>query len=583
MRNAANGKRIDKMMKRHKGEYILTLLCIVGIVCFHLYNIKDIYGLVIFPDEAGYWSVAAYLNGYDWSGIMCKAPYYGWGYGGTLLALLFKIVRSPILLYRGAVLINALMLCGNFLVLKKIAEELSISSNGFVHTLAALTVSLYSSYAFFSKTTYAESLLVLLFDVLTMLVLSNREKEKNLTLVIMGMICAGLFSVHQRAIGVAGALMLVLGLRTWRKSLTIKQCILFFLCFFSFLFLAVKIKHNMVISIWINENNATANDFQGQMEKLEYLLSWEGIIAFLFNVLGRIVYLGNATFLLFYLGMEKIIRKLHEKFIKKNRECCQTDFALFLCLSIAAAISISAVFMIIPTRFEHIIYGRYSEYVIAPLLIYEILSIDFSSVRRKLRYIVPIHISLSIFVYIYSSHLEFHSQGIFSTVGVRWLRGLTNMSDMVKYLLWAMQITVLLATILCFLGRKRRELFMIMLSCLWLYAGNKVFSDAVKPGQERNKEFYTFAENAEETVEDETIYYLLEDEERGTDVYYAMFRMKFFLAYQDMMAITYEELGQQKEGYVLIHKKSKNADIDFSDVTSWVMEDDTFRLGKMNT
>lgn len=186
---------IDKIVGKCRKEWILVFLSMGIIISFHLYNIREMYGPVVFPDEVGFWSVGAYLNGYDWSGVMCKAPYYGWGYGGIVLAPLFLFVKSPIELYRAAILINTGIVCCNFLVLRKVAGALPITANQSMHILSALVVTVYSSYAFFSKTTYAESLLVLLFDILVLLLLDYEKMPGYMGAVLLAIDSAWMFAM----------------------------------------------------------------------------------------------------------------------------------------------------------------------------------------------------------------------------------------------------------------------------------------------------------------------------------------------------------------------------------------------------
>lgn len=578
---------IDKIVEKYGKKLVFVLLSIGIIVFFNLYNIREMYGPVVFPDEVGYWSIGAYANGYDWSGVMSKASYYGWGYGSIVLAPLFLFAKSPIVLYRAAILVNTGILCCNFLVLRKVAETLQIASNQSICTLSALVVTLYSSYVFFSKMTYAESLLVLLFDILVLLLLNYENLPGHMGVMLLALNSAWMFAIHQRSLGVIGVLCIFFCWRRVTKRVDGKVCIAFLICLIVTICLCVCIKNNVVSKIWINPDNASGNDFTGQMGKIEYMFSMEGIIAFLFNVLGRIVYLGNATFFLFYFGMEKMIQELYFLWKERNRypsnkQKRQEDFNFFLCMSSFAAIVVSALFMIYPTRFEHIIYGRYSEYVIAPLLLYAILSLDFTVVCKRLKYMIPLHIIISVAVYLYSSRLEFKITGDFSTTGIRWLKGLEGMQDSVKYLIWAMLVISFIASVLYLVGKKSKVLFMVLLGYIWLYASDQVCCNVIYENQEINREFYAFSKKAEQFMEDESIYYLLEEEERSTSVYWSMFRLQFFLYDKDLKAISYDDMKRQKEGYIVIYKNSKNAEKNFGGNTLLLLKNDRFRLEKIN-
>lgn len=90
-------KKINDFINRNEKLSVITMMLIA---CFILvYPVAYEYPLHTTTDELGAIVGAASLAGYDWSGVIDKSGYYGFGFY-SLFAPLFKLHLSPIIIYR---------------------------------------------------------------------------------------------------------------------------------------------------------------------------------------------------------------------------------------------------------------------------------------------------------------------------------------------------------------------------------------------------------------------------------------------------------------------------------------------------
>lgn len=90
-------KKIDSFIEKKEKIFIIILMFLSSFIL--AYPLRNSYPLHTTTDELGAIVGAASLAGYDWSGVIDKSGYYGFGYY-ILFAPLFKMRLSPILIYR---------------------------------------------------------------------------------------------------------------------------------------------------------------------------------------------------------------------------------------------------------------------------------------------------------------------------------------------------------------------------------------------------------------------------------------------------------------------------------------------------
>ena len=132
------------------------------------------------------------------------------------------------------------------------------------------------------------------------------------------------------------------------------------------------------------------NDYNGVFKNLQHTLLAKGGVTLLFQkIFGRFYYIGIATGWLAIWGMVQACMEaasLGKVRFKKGQSIRQlrtkhsgSFVCAFLVLSLCFTIGISALFMINGTRQDTILYGRYSEGVIAPLVLLGVVTLFYTS------------------------------------------------------------------------------------------------------------------------------------------------------------------------------------------------------------
>ena len=130
------------------------------------------------------------------------------------------------------------------------------------------------------------------------------------------------------------------------------------------------IKSDIQENLWLNDIGLSTNDFSGQLNKLMQILSVKGVIDLSKAYIGHLFYLSAASFLVFYFGIIELAQQMFKYMCRKKDENVNTFyFYLFILISFAITITISAIFFINPITVDNIVYGRYNEIIIGPLLL----------------------------------------------------------------------------------------------------------------------------------------------------------------------------------------------------------------------
>lgn len=130
---------------------------------------------------------------------------------------------------------------------------------------------------------------------------------------------------------------------------------------------------------FLYSNNAVAlthvtnNNLAGQTGKIKYILSKQGAWTFLFSLTSKALYLMLSTCLLIYWGIEKCLREMIRLVIDickdiKGKLKYSIDhkqlWYSWLLLIFLGSFAIMAIFMVIFTRVDCLLYGRYVEHII---------------------------------------------------------------------------------------------------------------------------------------------------------------------------------------------------------------------------
>lgn len=366
--NAKLGQKGSAIL--HYKEYLLAIAILFA---FWAFGIGSTYGFSIFPDEFAYWSYAAAAAGYDWSDLTALAPYYSYGYSLILIPI-FVFCKDAVMAYRIAVSVNFLFL---FLALaalagtmKKVAPDAKMP----ILTFSALAVLLPCN-LFYTQMTLTEVFLVVLYIAAGSVLYHYLENNRLSTLVLLMLVLIYLYTVHMRTVGVLLAAMIVVtmhilirGNGRWHIFAALGVTLFLFAA-------AVFLKQQAFLYVYggINQELVAANDYSGQIEKIRSILSWEGLYDLLISLVGKVLYLGLATWGLFYWGIYGLARLALGMFrnIKKRISVEPRQlFAVFVLLTVAAQIVIGTIYLLTLGEIGDYTYGRYSEMIIPFVMVW---------------------------------------------------------------------------------------------------------------------------------------------------------------------------------------------------------------------
>lgn len=352
------------LTKRMKKDKILFFAGLVIIILFNIQNIERRNVPYIFGDEFGYWSNAAQLLGYDWSGIAKKNGHFSFGYSLLLLPL-FGMNR-PSMMYKMAIILNVLFIALSYILCIKFIQYFRPSLKAEYRYLISLALSFYPSLTVFAQITLCENLLYLMFWILCLLLISIERKVSLFKFVLLGAVLGYFYAIHLRTIGIIAACVLYLMYLCFYKKTKFRNALVTLIILFLSIILVSFLDN--YLSEMLNGGNDfnNSNSYSGQMDKLRYFFSFEGIKAFIFSFAGKCFYLCSSSLFLIFWFLKASIQNLHRNI--ENSSIC-----IFLLLSLFFSLVISSLYMINPTRIDNVIYGRYNEYLMGPILVVGIL------------------------------------------------------------------------------------------------------------------------------------------------------------------------------------------------------------------
>ncbi len=348
---------------------IWILLLIFGLF---QYGIQKICCFTIYPDEFGYWASAAKLAGYDWSETASLGSYYSFGYSLLLFPILYCFAGGTAA-YRAALFLNMLLVCAGLFLMERILEKLFPDIGREIGFLLGGTAVLYPAWMFYMQMTMAESVLFFVFLLDVYLFLRFMEEQKTRFAVMLALFLAYGYCLHMRTAATVLACVLALALwcalGTGRKRGLAAGVLLLLAAGV----LALRLKERTIADIFAQAEAEmlAVNDYSGQIGKLATILTKDGLLRLLVNIVGKLYYLGLASFGTFYWGLAWCLRECAA--LVRNRRGGEGTtpaqwMALFLLLAVAGQVAVSAVFTYGTTMIDGLVYGRYNELLVPVMM-----------------------------------------------------------------------------------------------------------------------------------------------------------------------------------------------------------------------
>lgn len=331
-----------------------------------IYNLSKLHSIYVLADEFGYWTSASFFRGYNWSDIAAMNPYYSFGYGILLSPLLW--LQNSVLSYQGAIILNGILLCLSFLLSYHCLSILFKTLRTEYSVCISAAITLYASNVGLSQTTMCESFLFFLFWCTFTCLLEICSKKRNKYVILYAISLGTIYAVHLRTLGIiiTGVLCLLI---LWRKKIINYKQLLIFIFVFSAFLIAGNLLKETIQTTYSSNLTSNVNDYAGQIGKIKLLFSATGLKAFIKSMVGKVWYLASSTLLLVFWFVIVCIKNIRLKSLIFSKDFNRLQLLLFFCaLSLLTTLGISSLFMINPTRIDMIIYGRYNEFLLGPIL-----------------------------------------------------------------------------------------------------------------------------------------------------------------------------------------------------------------------
>lgn len=398
---------------------------------------------LIYPDEAGYIGWARKILFGTSDGLRYLPGY------SLLLSPLFLITNEIRKLYPLITAFNAMLgACIPVVVYRLV--RLFAQEKTRVAVLVTTAVCLYPSIALYANLAMCEVLLTLLFLLLLLAVASIEKNVSSIKGWIFALLLSGMIALtHTRGFVILPVLLLVLSLPVKRgASPRVKR-----IYFVSLGVLAAFFVTGVCYFMFYTASPNTVH----LREQLVHIFSWDGIRNLLTTLVSQFSYLILSTYGFVVIGVWYALT-----YLKKVGEGRVT--VMFLLLSFLAGILLSALFLSHHEKPDHILYGRYNEYILPGILLFGILG--FQNLRiPKWLLTVPV-LFVAVTGWMYAGELTGIDKNLSHTWGIYLYKlFFFNFEYWSVVLLFA-----ILAGLLYLLRRRCKKIALGLLCCLFLFS-----------------------------------------------------------------------------------------------------------------
>lgn len=462
--------------------YIGMILSILLSIIF-IAGMKNAYGIGIINDEFGYWGIAASFAGKDWSELLSITPYYAYGYS-MIVTWLYHIFDDPTVIYRAALVMNVIMIVFSFWIAYKCGKKMFPHLSSECILLVCFAITVYSNNMIQAKIAWTETILYMLYWLSLYMFLLIIEKSKIKYIVIFSCINAFMYFVHQRTLGVIITSSLMIIVLLTAKKISVKQFILYCCIMVALLMVGEKIKAYIIEGLFTSKELAAMNNYSGQVSKVSDIFhSIKGFSLLIQSILGKLFYFGLSTFLVGFVALFLLVKQSlfgGIEFLKSKLKIIddRTMIALYLFLSFTATFMIAAISMYQPYgRLDLLLYGRYMEFAIGPLLLIGVIAVIQKKVNIRF-YIISIISLILVAIMVNSIYLSLETNvynGICISALVYFFDNMRQVNGLAYQIVITMIVIVSLIIILLYIGKPRRNISLvvvILLAVSWIKLGD---------------------------------------------------------------------------------------------------------------
>lgn len=352
--------------------HILGIIVIAVLCCINIRVSDCIY---VINDEFGYWTHAVSAVGYDWKDLISETPYYSWGYSLWLIPVIM-LLPTPELWYKAAVFLNVLFLITSYCLCYKSGIKLFREVDKKLIAIAACLVVIYPSNIDYAQVTWTETLSYLLVWIVTYLIICLDEKYSNMIFFSTLLVLIYAYAVHNKNIGIvlAGIIALCAVLIKHKKKLG------YFLVMFLILGIGYKgidlVKAHQIQTLWSSSKASNMNNVSVNTATITAYSNkvFKQISLFLQSLFGKYIYLLIGTGMTLPIAVINFLRDTVKNIKGKEFWKSYEISKIWIVLAASFMYGICAIQMMEwKWRADYIVYGRYMENALGPILFLSIM------------------------------------------------------------------------------------------------------------------------------------------------------------------------------------------------------------------
>lgn len=359
-----------------QGALIIIVAAVV--VFFSARIIGKCYNPFVFNDEAGYWTHASAMVGYDWRGMSNGLAWYSFGYSFMLVPLM-KIIHDPVTLYRAALVLNVIMQLLVYFMYIRILRFLFPKLGMAVSVMISGASAMYTAYQHNTGIAFSETALLFVTVLITYVLVAVIEAPSAMNLGILGLFCSYIFMVHNRCIGIVASACLVVVICVLTGRIRLKTSFAFFTSLVSGLVVYFAIRHFLEAYLWVS-GKATGNDSGSMADKIKRALTNRALFIKMLSVCASQLFAAVvSTFGVALFALKGMTARIADEISytikslkKEKKERTLTDgknlIFLFIFCAFISTWLISSVFMLDLQRIDHAVYTRYYDIMIGLLV-----------------------------------------------------------------------------------------------------------------------------------------------------------------------------------------------------------------------
>ena len=538
------------MRKIDKNEIFYKTVTLIMLNVIYFMNVFSWKDLQICPDEMGYWTVGAWINGLDWSSVMSNSPYYGWGYGILLTPLFF--LEDSIKMFYGAEILNIILINITYFIFMDLIRISNMTTNKSIIIVMPAIILLYPSNIVYSHTSMSEVLILCIFIATLDLYYRFVNKPSFLLESLLLFLCVYSISVHFRNLVIVAIISLFVFIMFIRKELKFKYLVLWLAGILLGYFGIMIIKDLLINAEYLADTGVynTMNDnIGGYISTIRNIISIRGVQ----SIISKFLYIFCASFGLFCFGAIWIVKKLIDR---KDIYFWSCILGISVCMIVATGL-----ISVQNERIDSALYGRYMEIYVLPIILVALVMIADNEKIKNSNIVFIFSMGIIAFLFSRNFILQKDPNNIIELQisGVSGFPGAHIISNEVFYTDYMILIALLFMTIILGMHIYKRSAYAIsIVAIIWICSGYNCWEDNINKDVFR---FNTIRETAEEVVkyEDMNICYLLDEETQFTS-YFDMYNLQFDILNKSLKCIRINEMDDLlAEDILVVHKVHPHA------------------------